>query len=80
MILPDLIHQDDLNNKLSDYRYFSDEQHRRIDIDKFISIFVYKYGGLLSDWSMWIQYGKKNDELHLMNISGFKYVFPLIKN
>ena len=80
MILPELIHQDDLNNKLSAYRYFSDEQHRCIEIDKFIYIFVYNYGGFLVDWSVWIQYGKKNDELHLVNISGFKYVFPLIKN
>ena len=59
----------------TEYRYFSDEKHICILVDYFETLFFHKYGGWLSEWEKRIT----KDKLHLKSISGFEYVFPLIK-
>lgn len=59
----------------AEYLYFSNEKHICIPVAQFEIIFIHKYGGWLSDWGIRII----DDFLHLENISGFKYIFPLTK-
>ena len=75
--MPDPIHQDYLlaNLLTMGYQSFVDEQHRVVPIDLFTTLFIYKYGRHLSDWSMFVD----DDNLICRNISKFEYVFPLLK-
>jgi hypothetical protein len=71
-----LLNPIDLKNILSaKYTHFADEEGRIVEIDKFLTLFVYKYTSSLCSWFFYIQ----KDCLHCGNISGFKYVFPLVK-
>jgi hypothetical protein len=71
-----LINSIDLKNTLSTkYTHFADEEGRKVEIEKFLTLFVYKYTSSLSSWFFYIQ----KDCLYCSNISGFKYVFPLVK-
>jgi hypothetical protein len=77
-IKSDPIHPDDLMRALHrDYSYFVDEQSRIVDIGLFLSLFTYKYANQLGNFTFWIEYKKKHNELHCQNISGMKFVFPL---
>jgi hypothetical protein len=83
------IHQDDLEKELSQFRYFSDEKCLLVDIKLFVSLFIYKYGGLLSDWNVYFEtktdcFGKpkkdqefKSKYVLVCERFGFKYCFPL---
>jgi len=71
-----LLSPDELKKRLSsEYWYFSNENHICVPVDLFEIIFTHKYGGFLSEWEVRII----DDAIHLKNISGFKYVFPLTK-
>ncbi len=68
-----LIHQDDLDKYLSRYKYFGDEENRLVQAELFKSLFIYKYGGFLSNWSIYISDGK----IRLESIGGMNYSFKL---
>jgi hypothetical protein len=75
----DPIHQDVLLDRLWEHgNSFIDEESRIVSLDYFIPVFTYKYGGLLSSWTVWIEYGTAYNEIHCRNISGMKFVFPLV--
>ena len=75
----DPIHQDDLLNTLKEYgNSFVDEASRIVSLDYFIPVFTYKYGGFLSSWTVWVEDGNKYNEIHCQNISGMKFIFPIL--
>ena len=77
-ILSDPIHQDELIATLKDYgNSFVDEESRVVSLDYFIPVFVYKYGGLLSNWTIRIMSDEVRDYIHCENVSGMKFVFPI---
>jgi hypothetical protein len=77
-IKTDSIHIEDLMEILTlHYSYFVDEQHRMVDIKHFLTIFTHKYANQIGNFTFWIEYKKKYNELHCQNISGMKFVFPL---
>jgi len=69
-----LIHPLRLQDELMKFRYFVDEKCRLVDIEKFFTIFTYKYANSIDDiWQYWIE----NNKLYCENISNFMIVFPL---
>lgn len=80
MKLPtDPIHQDDLLATLKEYgNSFIDEESRIVALEYFIPVFIYKYGGFLSSWTLWVEDGNKYNEIHCENISGMKFIFPIL--
>jgi len=74
----DPIHPEELMRTLHrDYSYFVDEHSRIVNIGLFMSLFTYKYANQLGNFTFWIEYKKKYNELHCQNVSGMKFVFPL---
>lgn len=58
------------------YLGFVDEKCRIVSIERFTTLFTFKYSNSVDDiWNYWI----KKDVLYCENISGFMFVFPLKK-
>jgi hypothetical protein len=75
----DPIHQDELLERLWEYgNSFIDEESRIVSLDHFIPLFIYKYGGFLSSWTTWVEFGSAYNEIHCQNISGMRFIFPII--
>lgn len=78
LIKTDPIHQDILLETLKKYgNHFISEHSTVIPIEQFIILFVHKYGGFLSDWTFWVEVGKRHPEVHCQNISSMRYIFPI---
>ena len=76
----ELIHPDNLQEYLEEnYSSFTDELHRLVDIKLFHQLFVYKFANQLSNYTFWVEFKKRHDELHCESICGMKFIFPLQK-
>ena len=75
----DPIHQDVLLDTLKEYgNSFVDEESRIVSLDYFIPVFIYKYGGFLSSWTIKVESDIIRDYIHCENVSGMKFIFPII--
>ena len=70
-----LIHPNKLKETLKTYNSFCDSEGRLISTDKFMVLFIYKFGSFDDIFQFWIH----EDKLHCQNICGFEIIFPLHK-
>lgn len=71
----ELLSRDSFLDRLSNYRYFTNEFHVMSPVKHFETVFIHKYGGQqgLNQWEIRII----DDSVYLKSICGFMYVFPL---